>query len=193
MKHRVLFAVLVLLVLVFAFACKAKAPAEKPVNDTQTGGQNASAAQQNVEKHLLLPQEIAGITASIDTQEYPLSNITDGRQTTVWVASGKPSGIGDWVQFSFNGTKDVQDLVITPGFDMVQNGKDLFTANNSLKRAMLTFADGTTQTVEFSGDERRCTIPVLKQTSSVRLTISEVFPGTKWKDTCIGEMSFNVR
>jgi len=188
MKQLTFLGLILLVILAVMPACKQKAKAESP-----NAAQAAPTAQSNNEKHLLWPQDIASVTASVDTQEYPLANINDGRQTTVWVASGKPSGIGDWVEFTFNGTKDIQDLVITPGFDMVQKGADLFTANNSLKRAVLTFADGSTQTVEFTGDERRCVLPVFKQTSSVRLTISEVFPGTKWKDTCIGEMSFNVK
>ncbi len=192
MKAMLTLVIIVLLIGATGFSCSKKAEQDQPETDLTNKEINRDLDGGEGETQIADNRVISAITASCNLAEYPVRNLWDGRLSTAWVAKGKPRGIGDWVQFDLKGKYLVQALEIAPGFNFIKNGTDLFTANSSLRSATLTFSDGSRQTCEFDGDKREYSIPINVRTNWVRLTITDIYPGVKWDDTCISEMSLKV-
>jgi len=115
-------------------------------------------------------------------------NTRDDRIDTAWVEGAKGSGIGEWIAFTFS-PQTVQYLEIYPGYG---KSKELFFANNRVKRATLIFSDGTRAAVQLFDEPRVQTValPAPIRTGSLRLIIEEVYPGTKYDDTVISEVNW---
>ena len=65
----------------------------------------------------------------------------------------------------------------------------LFTANNRLKRATIVFSKGEEIELSFSdarGVQEMDITPV--ETTFVKVVIDEVYPGSKYDDTCLAEI-----
>jgi len=136
---------------------------------------------------------IRSITASSDLKAYPASNIMDQDPQTTWVAKSRPDGIGDWVLITLDSEQFVESLDIAPGFASVKKGQDLFLLNNRLKRVTLTLSDGQQIMADFNGKDRKVNIPINSATSSIKISIDAIYPGSKWRDTCISELELHTR
>lgn len=121
--------------------------------------------------------------------EHGPENLYDGKLDTNWAEDAPGNGIGEYVLFSFNGTYAVNKLHIYIGSHL---NKDYFKKNCRPKVISLTFSDGSTERIQLEDSYAEQTI-TLKQyyyTDSVRLTIEDVYPGTKYMDTVIAELDF---
>lgn len=119
------------------------------------------------------------------------SNVLDSDRTTAWCESIKGHGIGEWLLFESDSQGYIYDISLINGYVKKET---LYQMNDRLKKAVLTFDDGTTLDIEFEDQNLELqTIyfdePVL--TKTVMLTISEVYPGDDYPDLCITEVMFN--
>ena len=120
-----------------------------------------------------------------DTRLYSAYNLIDGDSKTAWVPASNKSGIGEWVEFSFDDPMQVNNLVLTNGY---AKNDISFSGNNRIKTAILQFDDGKSSTVTLKDTPKSQIIPVRKKTRTIRITISEVYKGTKYDDTCLSDV-----
>ena len=77
---------------------------------------------------------------------------------------------------------------INPGYTKDDN---VWTSNNRLKEISLEFSDSTKKSVTFDGNRKSYRVDLGKdKVSWMKLHIVSTYPGSKWQDTCISEVSF---
>jgi len=115
----------------------------------------------------------------------------DDRLDSPWTEGVAGPGIDEWVMLTFPGEIEVWAIGLDVGYD---RDADLFRANNRIKRAVLVFSNGEEIEVAFSdtqGMQRtvlaRAPGPSI-ETTYVKIVIKEVYPGTRYDDTCLGEI-----
>lgn len=118
---------------------------------------------------------------------YNPSQIIDGDTATCWCEGVKGNGIGQSFTIRFTKTMEIGTLKILPGY-----GKSVSTylENNSVRKAKITFSDGTSFIADFTKDSS-FELPKNKLTSSLTFTILDVVPGSKHNDTCVSELAIS--
>jgi eukaryotic-like serine/threonine-protein kinase len=120
-------------------------------------------------------------------EKYAPQNIIDGRLETAWAEGAPGPGLGEWIVLTFK-PQTVREVEVYPGYGKQPN---IFYANNRLKRATLSFSDGTKVEASFTDELRRQTImldaPI--HVSSLKLVIEDVYPGSQFNDTAISEIN----
>ncbi len=115
----------------------------------------------------------------------------DRAEETSWVEGSSGPGLGQWIELLFPDAFELHALALDVGFDA---GDDLFDKNNRIKCATVLFSNGEQTSIEFD-DVRglqqfamvRAPGPNVK-TTSVRVIIDEVYPGSRYDDTCLAEI-----
>jgi hypothetical protein len=116
---------------------------------------------------------------------------TDGALETSWVEGVAGPGIGEWIELRFPGTIEVHSIGVDVGYD---RDADIFAQNNRIKKATLIFSDGETVELGFADQRGMQTIPLVRapgpniETTYVKVVIEEVFPGSRYDDTCLAEI-----
>jgi len=127
-------------------------------------------------------------TASSTNPKYPVSNLSDGNPQTTWVAGKQGTGAGEFITFTFNPATRLNIMNINPGYTKDDN---VWATNNRLKEVSLEFSDSSKKIVSFDGNRRSYSVDLGKENVSwVKLNILSTYPGSKWADTCISEISF---
>ncbi len=123
---------------------------------------------------------------------YRAAHLADGKDSTCWAEGADGPGIGEWAQFGFDSPKTVKALKIIAGYPKTPA---VFQANNRVKKIMIVFSDGESQTATLADqkDFQRVLIDRDKPTRFVKLVIMEVYKGTKYDDTCISEVEFEYK
>lgn len=137
---------------------------------------------------VLLSNIYAVKTSSAKLEEnrlYSAYNLIDGDPKTAWVPTGNKSGIGEWVEFSFGEPMQINSLSLVNGY---AKSEASFSGNNRIKTAMLQFDDGKSSKVSLKDSSKPQIISVRKKTRTIRLTIFEVYKGTKYDDTCLSDV-----
>jgi hypothetical protein len=126
----------------------------------------------------------------------PLS-LFDGVPETAWCEGAKGDGIGEWVEFELK--RDVEALEVQNGFNMsfIQiEGKAIDTyyeKNNRPKTVEIVSADGKVKKTLPLADTKEIQSfdGVFLPKGSYKLFIRDVYKGSKWQDTCLGEIYFH--
>ena len=108
-----------------------------------------------------------------------------------WVEGAKGNGISETISIEFN--NPVYGFSILNGYADVQNMK-LFKENSRVKK--LKVEDLTNKleyTMSFEDKVYFNYIELSKPSNSIKLTILEVYEGTKYQDTCISALIENTR
>ncbi len=114
----------------------------------------------------------------------------DGDPSTAWSESTVGPGQGAWLAAHFDRAPRIQRVRILTGYDHVSpNHGDLFAANSHLRRVRLTFDGGHAEEREVGEDQRTIDIDVDVRARTVRVEALDVYPGTRWADLCISEVS----
>jgi len=123
---------------------------------------------------------------------YRAGHLADGKDSTCWAEGAEGPGIGEWVQFGFDAPKTVKALKIIAGYPKTPA---VFQANNRVKKIMIVFSDGESQTATLADqkDFQRVLFDRDKPTRFVKLVIMEVYKGAKYDDTCISEIEFEYK
>lgn len=152
------------------------------------------------------PQNVAALATATASSalvadkwgNYTAPSAIDGSLSTPWCESASGPGAGQWILLTFSGPIEVSELGFSVGYDReaddARHRAGLFTENNRVKQATLTFSDGRQAMATFAGARGIQKIsladapggPVI--TTSLKVTIDAVFPGTRWNDTCIAEI-----
>lgn len=120
-----------------------------------------------------------------DTRLYSAYNLVDDDPKTAWVPVSSKSGIGEWVEFSFDDPMKVDNLKIINGY---VKSDIAFSNNNRVKTATLEFSDGSKKTILLKDTSKTQIIQIGKKTKTIRLTISEVYKGKVYDDTCLSDI-----
>jgi hypothetical protein len=121
---------------------------------------------------------------------YHAWSATNGLLDSPWVEGVDGPGIGEWITLTFPGMIEVHSIGLDVGFD---RDDELFTANNRIRRATFVFDDEQV-TLDFADERGVQLIPLVRapgsniQTTSIRMIIEEVYPGSQYDDTCLGEI-----
>lgn len=100
-----------------------------------------------------------------------------------WVEGAEGNGIGESVTITF--TKEISGVSILNGFTDIANLK-LYKENPRVKTLLVEdLTNGTSKTVSFEDYVYFNFIQFEQPVKKVRLTIEEVYEGTKYSDTCI--------
>jgi hypothetical protein len=110
---------------------------------------------------------------------------------TAWVEGTTGPGVGEWITLTFPDAIEIHRISLDVGYD---RDKDIFFANNRIKKVTLTFSNGEQVELEFADTRGMQTIPLVRapgpniETTSVTLTIEDIYPGTEYDDTCLAEI-----
>ncbi len=121
---------------------------------------------------------------------YGATNILDSNPETAWSEGAEGYGIGEWIQVEKDGLADISRILISNGFHKSQ---EIYNNNGRLKRFRLDFSQG--QYIYYEVDENKTGSNYIRiifdrpiSTDSIRLTILDVFEGSKYEDTCITDI-----
>lgn len=113
-------------------------------------------------------------------------NVLDRDLDTSWVEGVPGPGIGQQLVIQFARPVTIGRIGLDVGYD---RDAAIFFANHRVRRVRLTFSDGSTQHINFR-DRRGMQFATLAAvtTSTVALTIEDIYPGSKYDDTPIAEV-----
>ncbi|MFZ5427144.1 MAG: NADase-type glycan-binding domain-containing protein [Thermodesulfobacteriota bacterium] len=108
-----------------------------------------------------------------------LSRLVDAANT-----AGVPAG--EWIRFDFGKRTTVTAMTIVNGWA----AGHAFRENARIKTARLDFQDGSSRTVHLKDTPKEQTIAVQGGGRSVKLTVEEVYPGTRGQTPYISRIGF---
>lgn len=105
-----------------------------------------------------------------------------------WVEGKSDAGIGEYIEFDIDGWKQhYPDIYILNGY-VAPDKPALFKENNRIKKALIETDSGLKKIVEFRDQVEFTGIKLTENTSHVKITILEVYEGTKYNDTCLSSI-----
>jgi formylglycine-generating enzyme len=132
----------------------------------------------------------------IKDMDFSPLRLVDGVLESSWVEGAKGDGMGEWVELELS--RDVAGMEIQNGFSMSRTaikGKNIDTfyeKNNRVKELLYESKDGATRgkiKLEDTNDHLQ-SFPLALRKGIYRFTIGSVYKGSKWDDTCLGEIVF---
>lgn len=118
-------------------------------------------------------------------------SVVDGEVSSPWCEGAADNGVGQSLVLTFPDSIAVTHLMVDVGYDY---SEDIFLKNNRVQQATLTFSDGESIAWTFDDERGLQAVPLARapgpniQTTSVTLTIDDVYPGAVYDDACIGEI-----
>lgn len=134
----------------------------------------------------------AKASSILEAAKYSPQKIRDGDYATAWVEGDKGSGLNQWLeifnQSNYPDRNIYKSLKIINGY---AKSEATYKTNNRVRKALLEFSDGQKQIIELK-DTMEPQIVTFNESiiQSVKLTILDVYKGTKYNDTCISEIEF---
>jgi hypothetical protein len=139
---------------------------------------------------------IISITASsqldIHTREkrYTPTNIIDGKVSTVWAEGVAGDGVGEWIYLEAEYGCSVDTVILYPGFFKAgyfkKNARPRrIRLSIGFKERIISIPDKMERVVVKLGDS----VPL----TQMKLTVLEVYRGSRWRDLCISEIEFYNR
>ncbi len=130
---------------------------------------------------------------------YSAENTLDGRPETAWNSDGRADGKGPGMvlTYRFADPVDLTTVTVLNGYQKATQsaGKpavDLFTQNGRVHTVRVTTDTGS-WTWDLADDKAPQTLTkAFGRTSSVRLEVVSVYPGTKYLDLAVSEVSFGA-
>lgn len=119
--------------------------------------------------------------------------VTDWKRDTAWVEGKDGDGTGEWIKLEKNSPVKISGIGITNGY--VKSEK-VYKANNRVKTIKVEFSNGESITKGLKdgfGMNNLIEFDKPIETKYIKLTILEVYKGSKYTDTCISEIhAFNT-
>jgi len=120
---------------------------------------------------------------------------TDGKMETAWLEGVPGNGIGESILYSAEAEQKVSEIILYNGY---LKNNTTFLNNGRLKNISIEFSDGTIitkeipkQTYNESRNGYKITLENPINTTSVKITILEVYKGSYYTDTALSGISFN--
>lgn len=127
---------------------------------------------------------------------YKVSNMGDNDPTTAWVEGHADYGIGEYVEFNDLGIGHDSEVNILNGYQASRSSWENNSRVKQLKFSLggkdyfiLELADAMgTQSFALPKDFDQALTKANGKGAKIRITIMDVYPGLKWKDTAISEI-----
>ncbi|MFA4875027.1 MAG: discoidin domain-containing protein [bacterium] len=124
---------------------------------------------------------------------YSPINAIDGNGRTAWVEGAAGDGIGEWIKVSYDSPMPIDGIYFNNGYGKTAKS---YSENGRVREAEIATENGSfVKTLLDKKEEIQIRLPANmagKKTRWVKLTIKSVYPGTKYKDTAIGEFRPNL-
>jgi hypothetical protein len=123
----------------------------------------------------------------IGNNRYDPSNLFDGDPATAWVEAEEADGLGEAIMMDFGQDRRIAGFEISNGYDKDQR---TWSNNSRIRKLEIQTSDGQTINVDLPdqrGANRFDFQPALT-TSSLKMTIREVYRGAKFRDTAVSEL-----
>ena len=134
--------------------------------------------------------EITYTASSFDSksvEQYLPSFAGDNKDSTAWGEGRDDDGIGEWLQMVLPAPREISKLAIQNG---CRRPGERYILNNRVRKARLTFSNGSTQEVELKDTDAKQIVTIrTTRTSAVKLTILSIYKGKLGSLTCITEFS----
>ena len=140
----------------------------------------------------IIASNASSVLPETKTNNYSPERAYDGEKSTAWQENSGTGGIGEWIEFEFDDTYFLKKIVLINGYAKYSStGLDRFLQNSRIKRITLRFQDGSSQYFDLRDLRESQEVSITPiYTKSVKLEIIDCFPGDKWKDNGISEISF---
>ena len=126
---------------------------------------------------------------------FTADRLFDGLRETAWAVRTKKGGVGESVTFQLK--KPVLVAVVQNGFrraltDFPPKVTESFYAKNNRVKTLEIRQDGGGKLTQLTlADERELQYLNLQLPAGIyQAVITEIYPGTQWNDTCLGELAF---
>jgi len=122
---------------------------------------------------------------------YQAWSAVDGRPETPWCEGAQGPGTGQWLELLFESPLEVTRIRLASGYSY---DDDIYAKNNRVKRATFLFTDGQRLEWEFDDTAGWQEVPLARAPgpnmtiTGVTIIIDEVYLGSVYDDTCIGEV-----
>lgn len=153
----------------------------------ETGGETEAQQAASVTMSALV-----SVTATSSLSEYNMTHtpdrLCDGTLSAAWVEGGAGQGIGEAVTFSFDGSYQVSGFTINAGY---QKSADLYQKNSRPAQLAVSTPDGFEEVYFLEDIFGTQNIPLSSPvtTDEITFTIKSVYPGNKYEDTVISELT----
>jgi len=125
-----------------------------------------------------------------ETYIYNPLYISDKDTTTSWVEASKGDGANEWISFNSDDKFDLDSLQIINGFTKSER-----TYRNNCRVAEMKLISSEGDEKTFALQDNTLTFQKLevgfKNIRSIKIMITKVYKGAKYKDLCISELKFN--
>jgi len=134
-------------------------------------------------------------TGVLKKVDFGPARLFDGIRESCWVEGKKGDGIGEYVRFSLDrrmGLVAVQNGFLRSAIDVPEKALwSFFEKNNRVKTLELRSDSGSLIASLALADTRELQyFEVDLPAGGYRAAIAAVYPGTTWRDTCLGELVF---
>lgn len=128
-------------------------------------------------------------TGGINAKDYSPANVLDGNTATVWSEGDSGNGVGQSITLAADTTQKISGFRIYAGY---QESDYLYDINTRPKDIKVTSAEGATATMTLKDAGRTYQEFVFDTpliTSEITFEILSVYPGSKYADCCISEIT----
>ena len=159
--------------------------------------QQASAPAPDPEQFRYVQVSASSEYPSNRTYSYGPDNAIDGNPETWWGEGAEDDGLGEYLQVSWTGAKDVHEVRLIPGYLKYEADKhgDRWTLNNRIRKAEILFSGGRSFEQPFEDTKGWHTVVVdpPEEAEWVRVIVRDIYPGysrkgTRVKDSGISEI-----
>lgn len=117
-----------------------------------------------------------------EKNKYPPENLSNVRMDKPWVEGVAGNGIGQ--NISMNWESNLCGIFLINGFISYKNPK-LFLENNRVKKIRVFYGEKDSFDIDLADTPNPQFIKLPKYSRSVCIEIMDIFPGSKWNDTCL--------
>jgi hypothetical protein len=139
---------------------------------------------------VVVPASVTATSVLDPAVAYQPANLFDSRYDYAWSTNGKvTSGKGESVEIKFSQPQNLTGMIVWNGY---QRSEEHFKTNGRVAKMSISSTQGS-ETLDLSdkmgGQTLAFSVP-LKEVPSVKLTIEEITPGTKYPDVLLSELRF---
>lgn len=130
---------------------------------------------------------VSSILSPQSGNRYGSVNLSDNRMNTAWVEGVKGDGIGETLLLSFFSPTDVNEILLANGYN---KNRDIYRKNGRVREFNVRSSTGFEQVVKLkdTGEWQVLNLPPLGKVTWVSLSISNVYRGSKYRDTAVSEL-----
>lgn len=125
---------------------------------------------------------------------YDAENVRNSWEDKVWSEGAAGNGVGEWLEITPVTAKPLIKILMKPGFQ--KDATDLFKANARPKKIRIELNGEHQFDADIPDEEETIAIPVTGYTKPVqkmRLTFTEVYPGSKYEDLCVTHIKLHAK